>query len=155
MAEDFELHLARDLATPYEAALRVLEAGPERWLPGFAQDGDRMTARLGFDQAGRHIGRRIEVRVAPLQRFAYGVIVRLEWKGARRPRLYPRLEGHLRLERGEADRSRLRFDARYVPPAGRLGASVDRTLMSRVADVTLNDFLDRVAERLAAVGEPA
>ena len=149
MAESFELHLARDVAAPYDEAVEVLRSGPERWLPGFERDGGRVTGQLAFDQVGRRLARRVEVTLGSVQPFAYGVTVRLEWKGARRPQLYPRLDGHLRLERGLASGSRLRFDARYVPPAGGLGASLDRAVMHRVAAATVNDFLDRVADVLA------
>lgn len=150
MPEPFELHLQRELESPYDVALDALRTGPERWLPGFARDGGRITAVVAFDPAGRRIGRRVEVTLGSVQPFAYGVTVRVEWQGAHQPWLYPRLEGHLRLERAEPGRCRLRFDARYVPPAGRVGASVDRAVMNRVADATVADFVDRTATLLTA-----
>ena len=150
MAEGFELHLERTLSADYDTAVGVLRAGPERWLPGFAAEGERLTAELAFDQAGRRIGRRIEVALGTVQPFAYGVTVRVQWQAVRRPHLYPTLDGHLRLEPGQDAGCRLRFDVRYVPPAGKLGASVDRALLYRVADATVADFLDRVAAFLGA-----
>lgn len=152
MADGFELHLVRTFGADYDSAAGVLRAGPERWLPGFAVDGDRVTAELAFDQAGRRIGRRIEVALGTVQPFAYGVTVRVQWQAVRRPHLYPTLDGHLRLEPGQDAGCRLRFDVRYVPPAGKLGASVDRALLYRVADATVGDFLDRVAAVLDAKG---
>ncbi|MBO0709136.1 MAG: hypothetical protein J2P43_00700 [Candidatus Dormibacteraeota bacterium] len=149
MSETLELHLARELDVDYDAAAGALRAGPARWLPGFEQEGERITTRLALARAGRRVGRRAEVRVGSVQPFAYGVTARLEWQDARRPRLYPRLEGHLRLERGGEDgRCRFRFDARYTPPAGPLGESVDRAVMHRVADATVRDFFSGVAQRL-------
>lgn len=153
MADGFELHLERTLDTDYDTAVGVLRAGPERWLPGVAVEGERLTASLAFDQAGRRIGRRIEVALGTVQPFAYGVTVRVQWKAVRRPQLYPTLDGHLRLEGWQGAGCRLRFDARYVPPAGKLGASVDRALMYRVAEATVGDFLDRVAAVLGAERE--
>jgi hypothetical protein len=87
MPEPFELHLERRLDASYDAALEVLRGGPERWLPGYERDGGPITAQLAFDQAGRRIGRRVEVTVGSVQHFAHGVTVRLEWQGARRPGL--------------------------------------------------------------------
>ena len=152
MAEGYELRPERRLSADYESAVGVLRAGPERWLPGVAMDGERLTAELGFDQAGRRIGRRIEVALGAVQPFAYGVTVRVQWKAVRRPQLYPTLDGHLRLERAHRGGCQLRFDARYVPPAGKVGASVDRALMYRVAEATVGDFLDRVAAQLDTEG---
>lgn len=149
MSESLELHLARELDVAYDVAAGALRAGPARWLPGFEQEGERITARLALARAGRRVGRRVEVRVGTVQRFGYGVTARLEWQDARRPRFYPRLEGHLRLERGSAeDRCRFRFDARYTPPAGALGGSVDRAVLHRLADATVRDFFSGVAQRL-------
>ncbi|MBO0702234.1 MAG: hypothetical protein J2P38_04825, partial [Candidatus Dormibacteraeota bacterium] len=126
MAERLELHFARLLPARYETAAEVLRAGPEHWLPEFEQIGDRITARLALARAGRRVRRRIEVHLGRVQRFGYGLSVRLEWQDARLPALYPRLEGHLRAEQDEEGRCRLRFDAGYTPPAGALGGSVDR-----------------------------
>jgi hypothetical protein len=150
LPEAFELHLQRVLDKPYEQLEADLRAGPEKWLPGFQRKGDRITSELGYVQAGAHIKRRTEVQVGPVQRFAYGVTVQIGWKGARHPGLYPELEGHLRLERRQPSGSVLRLDARYTPPAGRIGATVDRALMHRVAESSVRDFLDRVTEILTA-----
>lgn len=149
MPETLELHLARELDVSYDMAAAALNAGPSRWLPGFEEEGERVTARLALARAGRRVGRRVEVHLGKVQRFGYGVTLRIEWQDARRPAFYPRLEGHLRLERGGEDRScRFRFDARYTPPAGALGGSVDRAVLHRVADATVRDFFSGVAQRL-------
>ena len=37
------------------------------------------------------------------------------------------------------------MSARYVPPFGAVGRALDRALLSRVAEATVKDFLDRVA----------
>lgn len=154
MSERLELHLTRELTTPYEVASQVLQAGPGRWLPGFEQQEDHITARLALESGGRRVGRRVEVHLGRVQPFAYGLSVRLEWQDARRPSLYPRLEGHLRAERGEGERCRLRFDAGYTPPAGAIGGSVDRAVLHRVAEASVKDFFDAVADRLAGEDAP-
>lgn len=150
MSERPEIHLERGLDAPVERLEDVLRAGPERWVPGFADDGGRTTAVLRYQQGGRHIERTIEVEVGPVQRFAYGVSVRLDWRAARHSELYPELEGHLRVERKDPAGARLRFDARYAPPAGQVGAVVDRAVMHRVARASLEDFVDRVTAALDA-----
>jgi hypothetical protein len=38
------------------------------------------------------------------------------------------------------------MSARYVPPLGAVGRAIDRTILFRVAEATLKDFLDRVGE---------
>lgn len=152
MAGDFEVHEERSLEADYPAAERVLRAGPQEWLPGFVQEGERLTSEIGFEELGRRVTRRVDVVLGSVQPFAYGVTVRVEWKGAVHPQLYPSLEGHLRLERRQPAGSRLRFDVRYEPPAGPLGAAADRALMHHVARSSVADFTDRVAGLLTAGG---
>ena len=149
MSETPELHLERVLDAPYEKLEPVLRAGPERWLPGYEQEDGSILCELSYEQGGSRIRRRIEVSLGPVQRFAYGVTLRVQWKAARHAELYPELEGHLRLERREPTGCSLRFDARYRPPGGRLGASVDRAVMHHVAESSVRDFLDRVVDVLA------
>jgi hypothetical protein len=150
LAERFELHLERVLDQPYGELESALRAGPEGWLPGVQRQGDELTAELAYVQAGSRISRRIEIDVGPVQRFAYGVTVHVRWKAARHAELYPELDGHLRLERRRPSGCNLRLDARYAPPGGRLGAAADRALMHHVAESSVRDFLDRVAELLAS-----
>jgi len=40
------------------------------------------------------------------------------------------------------------MSARYVPPLGVVGRAIDRALLSRVAEGTLKDFLDSVADAI-------
>ena len=148
MAEAPELHLERTLAAEYDAAEAALREGPKRWLPGYAEEGGSLSGELAFRQGGQRIRRRISVEVGPVQRFAYGCTVHVEWRGAGHPELYPTLDGHLRLERRQPAGAVLSFAARYRPPGGRLGATADRAVMHRVAASSVEDFLDRVAESL-------
>lgn len=147
--EPSELHLQRVIEQPYELLEARLREGPERWLPGFAGQGERISGELTFQQSGARVRRRIEVKIGPVQHFAYGVTVQVAWKGARHSELYPELEGHLRLERQGDGASMLRLDARYTPPGGRVGASVDRAVMHRVAESSVRDFVTGVAKLLA------
>lgn len=151
MGDTFELHLQREIDQPYESVAERLRGGPEQWLPGYAADGDHVTGELAYQRGGARIQRRTEVQIGPVQKFAYGVTVQVGWKGASHPEFYPELEGHLRFEPGRAaSHSNMRFDARYTPPGGKVGASVDRALMHRVAESSVRDFLNGVAERLTA-----
>ena len=46
------------------------------------------------------------------------------------------------------NRTQLSMSARYVPPLGMIGKVIDRAILSRVAEATLKDFLDRVGDAL-------
>jgi hypothetical protein len=144
-----DLYLETEIPCPYEPLAEVLQSGPERWLPQAERTGEALIFEVGVGSGRRGVRRRVKVTLSRVTPFGYGVAVRIAWRAARRPELYPTLEGALRLERTDrADRSRLRFDASYQPPAGRLGVALDQALMHRVAEASLRDFVARLVEGL-------
>jgi hypothetical protein len=82
------------------------------------------------------------------------LLLPLTWKVTSGEGLFPSLESDLELAPLGPSRTRLAINANYRPPLGVLGLALDRALLHRVAEATLKDFLDRVAERLvrAAAG---
>lgn len=144
-----ELHLQRTIDRPLEPVLSALRAGPQEWLPEFKEEQGQSTSELRVEEAGQRVVRRVRVTLGTVQRFDHSASLPVEWEAAQNPQLYPRLNGDLRVEEREPGRVQVRFDARYVPPAGRLGAAVDRILMGRVARASVGDFFDRLTTRLA------
>jgi hypothetical protein len=149
-----ELHLQRTLNRPLEPVLQVLQGGPEQWLPDFREEHGQPTSELRFEEAGQHISRRVRLKLGGVQSGARGVTVPLQWEALQNPQLYPRLDGTLRVD-AEDGRSQVHFDARYLPPAGRLGAAIDRVLMGRVARQSVGDFFDRLTNRLEGAATPS
>ncbi len=144
------LQLHRTVNAPLEAVMRVLNAGPQAWLPDFQEERGQPTTELRYEEAGQRITRRVLVHLGNVQStepFGHGGTVPVEWEALHHPELYPRLDGHIRVEERDG-LSEVSFDACYVPPGGRLGAAVDRVLMGRVARASLGDFFDRVTARL-------
>jgi len=64
--------------------------------------------------------------------------------------LFPSLEADLEIAPLAQGRTQLAMSARYMPPLGALGRAIDRTVLFRVAEATLKDFLDRLAAALRA-----
>ena len=59
----------------------------------------------------------------------------------------PSLDADIEVGELGPERTQLSISARYTPPLGSLGRVLDRALLHRVAEATVKDFLDRVAER--------
>jgi hypothetical protein len=142
-----ELHLERTIDAPLEPVVKALRAGPQEWLPDFTEDQGQPTTELRVEEAGQRVARRVRVTLGSIQLFDHSARIPIEWEAAQHPQLYPRLHGDLRVEERDGH-SQVRFDARYVPPAGWLGAVVDRTLMGRVGRASVGDFFDRLTTRL-------
>jgi hypothetical protein len=127
---------------------------PQAWLPGLAseahQRGDRLLAEVGFGQRIR-VRRRVRVELGEPFRAATKSVVPLRWTAVGAAGLFPEFDADLEIAPLAPGRSQLAMSARYVPPLGVMGRALDRAVLSRVAEATLKDFLDRVAERLIAV----
>jgi len=144
-----ELHFETSIEHPYPAVAAALAEGPLAWLPEVELAPGAYTSELGIGNGESRISRRLLVRAGTAQPFAYGLIVPIEWRAVEHPERYPTLAGTLRLEPSGPARSRLRLDANYVPPAGRLGTAIDRAVLHRVAESSVKDFVEGVAARLA------
>ena len=72
----------------------------------------------------------------------------LRWAASGGADLFPSLDADLEVAPIRPGRTQLAMSARYVPPFGTVGRVIDRAVLSRVAEATLKDFLDRVAESI-------
>jgi hypothetical protein len=136
-----------------EAVEDAITHEPAAWLPGLATDanlhGDRLLAEVGFGEEIR-IARRVEIEFSRPVRMATKTVIPLRWWAENARGLFPSLDADLEIAELGHDRTQIAMSARYVPPFGALGRAIDRTVMSRVAEATLKDFLDRVRERMIA-----
>lgn len=139
--------------TEVEAQLLV---DPAEILAASARDaepqGDRLLAEVGFGASPLRISTRLELRVGQPIRFPSKTVVPVSWRPASIQTLISSLDADIEL--GGSGRTQLSISARYTPPLGPLGRELDRALLHRVAEATVKDFLDRVAERLSASPQP-
>jgi hypothetical protein len=126
---------------------------PDGWLPGLAGSanhrGDALLAEVGFGDEVR-IARTVTVEIGRPITMPTKTVVPLQWSAAGVSGLFPSLDADLEIAPLGPNRTQLAMSARYVPPLGALGRVIDRTVLFRVAEATLKDFLDRVRESLLA-----
>lgn len=141
-----ELHLP--IAEVEEALLRA----PERWIPQLAasveERGDRLLAEVGFPVSGHQVGKRVEIELGPPVRTTGRTWLPILWHATGPKGLFPSLEGELEVAALGPDLTQVGLSARYKPPFGLIGESVDRALLHRVAEATLHDFIERVGAAL-------
>jgi hypothetical protein len=58
------------------------------------------------------------------------------------------MEGDLELAPFGPGVTHLAMSGRYTPPFGSVGEALDRAMLNRVAEATVRDFVQRVAERI-------
>jgi hypothetical protein len=136
--------------SPEEVA-HALARDPRVWLPGLAERanhrGDLLLAEVGFGEAIR-IKRRVIVELGDSVRSGSKIVFPLRWTAAGAAGLFPSLDADLEVAPLRPGRTQLAMSARYVPPLGTVGRVIDRAILSRVAEATLKDFLDQVADTI-------
>ncbi len=143
-----------ELAHPMPNLERSLLQAPSSWLPNLAENADvrgqRLLTEVGFPMDGHRIVKRISIGLGDPVRSSARTWIPISWQATGPSGLFPVLDGDLELATLGAERTQLAFSARYRPPLGLIGRMVDRALLSRVAEATIKDFVDRIAERLDA-----
>lgn len=142
-----------ELPLPLDEVERALLDRPDVWLPGLAgvadERGEALLADVGFGDPVR-LEKRVELEFGAPIRMPSRTILPLRWRAAGTPGRFPALDADLEIASLAATATQLSISARYVPPMGAVGRALDRALLHRVAEATIKDFLDRLAEALLA-----
>ncbi|HEX6580771.1 MAG TPA: hypothetical protein VF195_07860 [Actinomycetota bacterium] len=135
---------------------RALSRDPRVWLPGLAarahHRGDLLLAEVGFGEAVR-VKRTVAVELGQPVRSGSKTVFPLRWAASGPGGLFPSLDADLEVATLRPGHTQLAMSARYVPPFGTVGRVIDRAALSRVAEATLKDFLDRVADAIMGSGD--
>jgi hypothetical protein len=146
-----------ELSLPLDEVERALLDRPDAWLPRLAgvadERGEALLAEVGFGDPVR-LGKRVELEFGAPIRMPSRTILPLRWHAAGGPGRFPALDADLEIAPLGATATQLSISARYVPPMGAVGRALDRALLHRVAEATIKDFLDRLAEALLALVPP-
>jgi hypothetical protein len=144
-----------DLSLPFEEVEEGLLADPEVWLPGVAREaedrGEQLLGEVGFSFEDDHrLSKEVHIVLGPPYRTSGKTLLPLSWKATGPERLFPSLDADLEIAALGRSRTQLSISARYRPPLGVVGKTLDRVLLHRVAEATVKDFLDRVGEGIGA-----
>jgi len=147
-----------ELPLPPDHVEWALLATPEHWLPALVGDaatrGEGLLAEVGIGPPSRRVGLPVTVRLGDPVRFPSKTLLPMTWEPVKGGSLFPTLDADIEVGPLGPQRTQLSINGRYQPPLGRLGRAVDRALLHRVAEATVKDFLDRVAETVQARIDP-
>lgn len=115
-------------------------------------DGKSLLARAGFKVGPFPVYKHVRLRVGWLPGAEPGerLMVPVTWEAVGGPPIFPAMQGTLHVAPDGPRTTRLTLNASYDPPLGRIGEGMDRIVMHRLAQLTMNDFIGRIAEALAA-----
>jgi hypothetical protein len=137
---------------PYSslAVTRILTDPRHHWTISLDGDGQAQLAKVGVKLGNVPIYKHVRLQVgrshvAPNRD---SVMLAVSWIAVGGPPLFPSMEGTLHADPYGSQSTRLTLNARYDPPMGALGTLIDRTLMHRLAQSTMDDFVLRLAASL-------
>ena len=141
-----------ELNLPIAEVEAALLRTPTDWIPGLAssaeEHGDQLLAEVGFPVSGLQVGKQVEIELGAPVRTSGRTCLPVIWRATGPRGIFPTLEGELEVAALGPHLSQLGLSARYKPPFGLVGESLDRALMHRVAEATVRDFVERVASVL-------
>jgi hypothetical protein len=143
-----------ELALPFEGVEKTLLSAPQDWVPGLAEDaearGQVLLAEVGFGPVGLRLDKRVAIELGEPFRLASKSVLPMAWRATGPHSVFPSLEADIEVAPLGESRTQLSVSARYRPPLGPIGRVIDRTLLHRVAEATIKDFVDRAGEALVS-----
>ena len=137
-----------------DAVEAVLSREPRVWLPELVRASNRrgleVVLRVGLHLGPKRVDHSVILTVSNPQHLGDTCMIPIAWRPASDESMLPSLEGDLEVSALGDHSSQLAISASYRPPLGWAGALGDRALMRRVAEVTVKDFLDRLAVSVTA-----
>jgi hypothetical protein len=143
-----------EIPLPLERIESALGDEPERWIPTLADTAEaraeQLLADLGYGPGDGRVGNHVEVRLGPVLTSSYRTVLPMSWTPTTPGSAFPELEGDLEVAGLGPGRTQMSMSVRYAPPE-RTGGQIETTLLHRVAEATVKDFLDRVEARLVTL----
>lgn len=136
---------------PLEVA-RALTDSRHRWSVPLDGDGEKLLAKVGVSIGRLPIYKqvRLDVGVTRVTGIHESVMLPVSWTAVGGPPLFPEMEGTLHVDPYGPESTRLTLNATYAPPMGALGNLLDRALMHRLAQSTMEDFVGRLSAAVTA-----
>lgn len=130
---------------PVEGCAATLARGPRRWFPRL---GEKTQYAVGPRIAGLAIRKRVTVEAGEPVQAGDWTGMPLTWKASFPEKLFPEMQGKVELAPVDGLTTRLTVSGMYQPPLGRVGRQLDEAVMHRVAESTVKELAESIAERI-------
>lgn len=130
-----------------EKGLDAIRASLQEWADVAYREGEQLRARVGPSES---LAREVRLEIGIAEIHAYGLVYPVEWTATGAALLFPDLTADLILAKLGHDETKLTLKGTYQPPLGPLGKLADRTVLHRVAEATVKDWMDRLAAALSS-----
>lgn len=130
---------------PIEGCAKTLARAPRRWFPRL---GESNRYAVGPRVAGLPIKKRVTVEAGEPVTTGQWIGIPVRWKASFPERLFPVMEGKIELAPVDGVTTRLTVSGMYEPPLGPVGRQLDNAVLHSVAEATVKELAESIAERL-------
>lgn len=123
---------------PVKQVSDALLTAPSRWFP----------KSVGVHVAGIPVRKKVTVEFGEAVKTSTWAVIPISWKPTFGRKLLPTMTGKVDLSPVSSDETRLTVSGMYEPPLGRLGEQLDEVLMHNVAEGTVKELAELIAQRL-------
>lgn len=123
---------------PIQQVSDAMLESPAKWFP----------KSVGIHVGGIPVRKRVKVEFGEPVRMPTWAVIPISWRPTFAERLLPVMNGKVDVAPAGKDETRLTVSGMYEPPLGRLGEELDATLMHNVAEGTVKELAQSIAERL-------
>jgi hypothetical protein len=136
----------------------LVSAVSGQWLAAASADAfgewSNSLARVGPRGVGRGVSRLVEVRFRELVTRGNTAVLIVRWEAVGSGGgLFPVLDADITLTPHGPAASLLALTGAYRPPLGALGAALDRAVLHRVAEATIQGFVNRLGEAVVQLAD--
>jgi hypothetical protein len=123
---------------PVKQVSDALLASPSNWFP----------KSVGVHVAGIPVRKKVSVEFGEPVRTSTWAVIPISWKPTFGRKLLPVMNGKVDVSPVSPDETRLTVSGMYEPPLGRLGEQLDEALMHNVAEGTVKELAELIAQRV-------
>jgi hypothetical protein len=109
------------------------------------QEGEQLRTKVGPSASMAH---EVHLDIGIPEIHSMGLVYPVHWTATGATRLFPEMKADLILSKVGSGNTRLTFRGNYQPPLGVVGRLADRAGLRHVAEATVEDWVDRLAEAL-------
>lgn len=129
-----------------EKRLDALRADLSEWADVAFRDGEHLRTKVGPSSS---LAREVQLTVGMAEIHSMGLIYPLQWTATGATLLFPEMKADLTLSKAGQRNTKLTFRGNYQPPLGVVGRLADRAGLRHVAEATVANWVDRLADALS------
>jgi hypothetical protein len=123
---------------PIKVVSAALLDTPSKWFP----------KSVGIHVAGIPVRKKVTVEFGEPVKTTTWAVIPISWKPTFGQTFLPVMSGKVDVTPVSKDETRLTVSGMYEPPLGKLGEQLDEALMHNVAEGTVKELAEQIAERL-------